>query len=1319
MGFGKSRLKYFLLWVLFFAASAEADTRRASEEDSRLGRRFRPTRRVLEPLAAADEGLQESRSFPEEGEGDRRGFLIQEDIGVLTKELNDKDNSSFELGSDILGARKGARFFRHEERGVDGRVKGQYGFVDANGDLHVIVYITDSLGHRIRTETHKIDGYGHELTKILESGPSTAEVKDHINRILSEQSTQGTPETAETTGKPEITTAGLRRTTRSTNSPSDPEPYFDDEEPDAETAETAREVDTSSPTLSELAKFAALVDQSEPSRTPPRTSKQTALPKSLAAASLRASLLDDRSDLRRTNSHTTRRFPPALTSALSPSARSGNSRVVVLHTTPRPEIFTDISSIRKFGKDLSSSQVASTHPVFAARGLPLGLNVPAPQRNSLSQEQQRQIRDYLDEILRGSSTDIDDADVGNIRELDTSAVLEALESILSRSRESRAKNIAVITLPERIIQPKEDSHIIHGEVIDGGIINAKEFISEQINRNKNLINGGIIDGGIINDDLGDIPKDFSSGNIVNGGIIDGGILDDSVINGGIINGGFIGIEQFTKFGEPTTPAPFRNGGVDKERLMNLMALQKLLASDNAETFISLLNIERVVQSDNIDSLTKTMILDRMLESDDAEIVAKVLKLKRLVRTNTNDQQIMELLRKEQLADGAETNREQSHQKQTDSFTNDNPDSTHEKSLRPQSPKGTDEPLPKSEGQLENDTENLPRPEKRDKTLNSEVEMKETEDQESKSIISNAKNQENDAETSEQSGDHGKDINSASVKGKDNDTEVNSSSPTENNELNPNVHQESTEVTTQPTVIKGSDAIRIIPSPDLSTGRPGPLNQRLPVSSENQRQRSRPDADSNVDYDGFEGDNDGFALIAPLDQNLNPQANWPVRPFSIASLAPHRSPVFINSTVYVTTTAAPSILGFEGSQPRLIRPDLTGTGKSESSRPLLSRPRLNNNNTPSAETDADLQSEVESQGGENPSSINVSKDDQDANINSSSTSSTAKSQEQPVARTIVGTHENLRVTTPTSQPATDAPSVQTTYAPQQNQPAPTNAPASNGSPPPPTYPTTPAPVVPVAASPPTASPYPKPYQLPNDRVPGVGVQINTLPALPPIIENLPPIHVTTVIPPAFHHHHQPHLTTPLPYHKRGFSHSPFTNAAHFHHRVHTRHGREFPLHARNSAHSPPSNDLSHDLTHDQPPPPPPPLELPKENQGDYSFGQDGSHGQLKEGPFIPIHTSTHAISTGPHHVFIQKNVPRHPAAAGRSVRPVGKAHRIREATKVEDIEPVLHNGPPLIPTPAPAFRRGRALSQRLPSYGLRRRHGRRAANRRMGSGLGMW
>ncbi|XP_064099689.1 uncharacterized protein LOC135210769 [Macrobrachium nipponense] len=1315
MGFGKSRLKYFLLWVLFYAG---AETRRASEEDPRLGRQFRPTRRVLEPLGAAaaapDEGLQESRSFPEEGEGDRRGFLIQEDIGILTKALNDEDNSSFELGSDILGARKGARFFRHEERGVDGRVKGQYGFVDANGDLHVIAYVTDSLGHRIRTETHKIDGYGHELTKILESGPSTAEVKDHINRILSEQYSQGTTsETAETTGKPEITTAGLRRTTRSTNLPSDQEPYFDDEEPDAETTETFREVDTSSPTLSELAKFAALVDQSETRRTPPRTSKQIAIPKSLtAAAGLRASLLDDRSDFRRTNSHTTRRFPPTLSSTLSSSARSGNSRVVVLQSTPRPDIFTDISSIRKFGKDLSSSQVASTHPVFAARGLPLNLNVPTPQSNSLSQEQQRQIRDYLDQILRGSGTTNidDDADVGDIRELDAGALLEALETIIARSRESRPKNIAVITLPERIIQPKEDSHIIHGEVIDGGIINAKEFISEQINRNKNLINGGIIDGGIINDDIiGDIPKDFNSGNIVNGGIIDGGILDDSVINGGIINGGFIGIEQFTKFGEPTTPAPFRNRGVDKERLMNLMALQKLLSSDNAETFISLLNIERVVQSDNIDSLTKTMILDRMLESDDAEIVAKVLKLKRLVRTNTNDQQIMELLKKEQLADGAETNREQIHQKQmSDSFTDEKPDSMHEKSLRPQFSKGTDEPLSKSEGQLENDTENLPRPEKKDKTLNSEVEMKETKAQESKSIISNTKNQENDAETSEQPEDHGKDINSDSVKGKDSDIEVNSTSPREKNEVNPNVHQDSTEVTPRPTVIKGSDAIRIIPSPDLSTGRPGALIQRFPVFSESQRQRSRPNTDSNVDYDAFEGDNDGFALITPLDQNLNPQANWAVRPFSIASLAPHRSPVFINSTVYVTTTAAPSILGFEGSQPRLIRPDLTGTGKSESSRPLLNRPRLNNNNAPSTQTDADLQSEVESQGDENPSSINVSKDEKETNINSSSTSSTAKSQEQPVARTIVETHANLKATTPpTSQPTSEASSA---------QPAPTNAPASNGSPPPPTYPTTPAPVVPVAASPPTASPYPKPYQLPNDPVPGVqGVQINTLPALPPIIENLPPIHVTTVIPPTFHHHHQPHLTTPLPYHKRGFSHSPFTNVAHFHQRVHTRHGREFPLHPRNLAHSPPSNDLSHDLTHDRPPPP---RELPKENQGDSSRGQDGSHGQLKEGPFIPIHTSTHTISSGPHHVFIQKNLPRH-LATGHSVRPTGKAHRIREATRVEDIQPVLHDGPSLIPTTAPAFRRGRALSQRLPTYGLRRRHGRRAANRRMGSGLGMW
>ncbi|XP_068230629.1 serine-rich adhesin for platelets-like [Palaemon carinicauda] len=1313
MGFGTSRLKYFLL-CLFIATFVDAESQRGSG-DTRQSRQFRPTRRVLEP-PIANEGLQE-RGIPKDHEGNQGDFLIKEDNVFQTDVLDDKVN-------DSLGARRGARFFRHEESGVDGKVKGQYGFVDANGDLHVIIYVTDSLGHRIRTETHKIEGYGHELTKILESGPSTAEVKNHIDRILSEQSSSGSSATSGTTGKPEITTAGFRRTTRSTDLPNDPEPYFIDEEPDSEAAETSQEADASSQTLSELAKFAALVDHPETKHALSRNLEQSAFGKAFSSVNTRPSLFDARSELRRTNSHTSRRHPLARASVVSPSARNGNSKFVVLNTTPRPEIFTDFSTIRKFGKDLSSSSRNSpTHPVFADRGLPLSLETPLPQSRFISQDQQQQIRDYLDQILRGSGTNIDDVEVADIRELDTSAVIEALESLLSRSAPSRAKNIAVFTLPERVIQSNDDSHIIHGEVIDGGIINAKEFISEQLNRNKNLINGGIIDGGIINDDIGDIPKTFNRGNIINGEIIDGGILDDSIINGGIINGGVIGIEDFTNFREPTTPTPFRNDRLDKERLMNLMALQKLLESDNAETFISLLNIERVVQSPNIDRLTKTMILDRMLASGDVETINKVQHLKRIVGTNPRDQPIIDLLKKKSLDFEAETNKEQV----TDSFTNESSEFSEE----------TDNPLSKSGKKLEKDTENLMKTENKDKTLSSDIEVKETETLTPNSDNNDMKSLEKSSEISNSTEDRGKDIGSDSEKDQDKEAEEALSSSSEENDLDLNARQKDQETTTEPTVIRGPDAIRIIPSPDLSTGRPGLLNQRRPVSSQRQNQISRPNTDFNVDYDGGESGGNDFGLISP-------QANWAIRPFSIASLSPHRSPVFINSTVYVTTTAAPALFGIEGSQqPRLIRPDLTGLGKSESSKPFLNRPRLNNNEAPLDESD------VKSEEPAFNSSLTVSKDGKAIDSNSSSASNTAKSQEQTITRTDVETTNvgttnvgttnvatanvettnvattnvetsaKLKVTTPpTSQPENVV-----TNPPPQTQPVPVITPVPQNPPPPPTFPTTPTPIIPVAVSPPRASPYPTPYQLPNDKVPDIqNVQISTLPALPPIIENLPPIHVTTVLPPFFHHHHhRPHVTTPLPYHNRGFSHSqaPGAGLQHFHHRqgAHTRHGREFPLHPRNAANFSATNDLFHDLTHDRPPPPP---EFPRENQGDSSRGRDGSHGQPqpRDRPFIPIQTPTHTISSGPHHVFIQKNAPRHSATA-HSVNPTGKNHRTREASSIDNIEPVLHSGPPLIPSPQPVLRRGRASSQRLPSYRLKRRHERRAASRRMGSGQEMW
>lgn len=101
--------------------------------------------------------------------------------------------------------------------------------------------------NRIRTETHKLEGYGRELSKILEEGASSAQVKDRINTVLQEQASSSPPPrvrtasptftmvypTFRTTPRPLANTQKVRRTTLSTRVPTGPEPYFldDDTEP--------------------------------------------------------------------------------------------------------------------------------------------------------------------------------------------------------------------------------------------------------------------------------------------------------------------------------------------------------------------------------------------------------------------------------------------------------------------------------------------------------------------------------------------------------------------------------------------------------------------------------------------------------------------------------------------------------------------------------------------------------------------------------------------------------------------------------------------------------------------------------------------------------------------------------------------------------------------------------------------------------------------------------------------------------------------------------------------------------------------------------
>ncbi|XP_018010584.1 nuclear pore complex protein DDB_G0274915-like [Hyalella azteca] len=183
-------------------------------------------------------------------EGGRTASVENHEAGLQYQLMNGK--GGYEFGYDTRGTKGGAKHFRHERRDDDGSVSGHYGFIDANGDLHIIGYVTDGQGNRIHTESHKIEDYGDNLDSLLESNDDSEEdstsVTAKIQKIINERSSNHVI-SQRRNGKPaKISLASLISSSRGIKNPKPgsgeskkgirkkastpvgdgPEPYFED-----------------------------------------------------------------------------------------------------------------------------------------------------------------------------------------------------------------------------------------------------------------------------------------------------------------------------------------------------------------------------------------------------------------------------------------------------------------------------------------------------------------------------------------------------------------------------------------------------------------------------------------------------------------------------------------------------------------------------------------------------------------------------------------------------------------------------------------------------------------------------------------------------------------------------------------------------------------------------------------------------------------------------------------------------------------------------------------------------------------------------------
>ncbi|ROT81625.1 hypothetical protein C7M84_025205 [Penaeus vannamei] len=807
-------------------------------------------------------------------------------------------NGTYEFGYDTRGGRTGARFFRHEEKGVDGRVRGQYGFVDANDDLHVILYVTDALGHRIRTETHKIEGYGRELSRMLEQASSSADVKDQINILLEKRKSNPTVTTSSTSSTstststvastdPPATTTQTFRTTRGTNLFSDFEPYFSDEDPPATTIR---------PTLRSLLRSTAFTSSSIRHSTPRPFDRDLSSASVLTRPptsrdSLRESLDYDDVDrlvslLDNARSRTTTH--PRLRDFSTPATFSGRDDFTSAPSS-RP---STLEELRELARSTQSPRRERPDDAGTARPseaslLPLALGIPVPLRKSLSEDQSDKLRNYLSRILRGDGGESGAIVLGRLnanafRGSKMSDVLRSLGLIQSDFddviRGSNGDPLAVYFDPtagretqgQKISNNRANSKPVNEGIIDGGIIDG------------GIIDGGIVDGGIIGDGgrgflrgsitsrplNGDTGGKNLGGEIIDGGIVDGGIIggsrDDGFIDGGIIDGGIIGgrISTRGKSGRGFNSGDIIDGGIIDGGIID----------------------DRRV--DNFNNGRRGKTIDQPSARDFAS------------------------------QPRGSTSQQYGNAKSLLTPPPTRPSSRRPSSRRPSSAGGSSKTSLLDQASLIDQLIAFHKPEYPEGFKEREA-------------FNNPSEASRQRGLSQGSGQNGNQINSRTQ----------TTQPAQGKQI----------AETQSQVegpVRMPEVLHYIPSPDLSTGRPSDYQvPAAPRPSENLGKSSESVEVTPPNTEQKSNDNrnpSAVNLVSPADDNFG------VRPVSVSSLSPNRSPVFINSTVYFTTTAIPDIL-----HSNLIRPRLRQSGQSLFAKELRQESDSSSDESGEQKTDRDL------------------------------------------------------------------------------------------------------------------------------------------------------------------------------------------------------------------------------------------------------------------------------------------------------------------------------------------------------------------------------
>ncbi|KAG7177846.1 putative Insect cuticle protein domain-containing protein 15 [Homarus americanus] len=972
-----------------------------------------------------------------------------------------RGDDTYEFGYDTRGGRTGARFFRHEEKGTDGRVRGQYGFVDANDDLHVVLYVTDALGHRIRTETHKIEGYGKELSNILEQGASTADVKDQINMILREQSSSSpSPELSTTSSTLDITyptfdttpqllttTQSYRRTTRGT--PLSTEPYFSDDDEEPSLPNQRR-----SPTRSRAKTLSQ--DGLAPSSTLSSSTSQGVEEGSTPAFPLSFEDLDGplpKSLLSPGNEKQI--FAPAPV-ATRPPAIFPDSDSSVFQPTPSPDQFDSsflppptfpmshdsgystrtpsVNHITTSSPNYLSPTRTSTFHTFSSSGymptnsrpnshfqggrpltrptgrpsptsLPLSLTIPLT--DSLSDEEYQELRDYLRRILSSGRTPLGDTVLQKLDVKDmVAAVNGAAFGSFGMMSEDGGKGLAMF-LDRSVI----DGGVFNGDTINGGIIG-----NSGGNSGKDLdigfIDGGSVDGGVIGEEGRNRGKTFG-GITINGGTTDVEDIDDSGLNGGknlegdIIDGGTIdlGIINLDVLSSSELEHVFLNSGKSLNRAQNSDSVSggtsnsDSVNSDNTNSdFVN----DGTSNSDSVNSGTfdNEAVSGRNLGSDDTStndfsqprvnnqwpntarepsLIDQLIRLHKPNYPQDLDQQ-NPFDRIANTATGENRTPEAIHYIPSPDLSTDRP--TQGDHILSTSSLNNFNPIRKIPGSINQGSNNRATPSRKinGNTNTGDNDASNTSDQTDIDIRDNfdgsgqggnnlffqdgflpSTSSQKDLNSAQDSGNGGQDDNTpsqvdgASGKTFDNYNQGDNSPATSSQgdansgkAITSDVDQDNTSDASPRTIdrprapprdasIQGKSASSTSFQNDNNTAQnisnnPSQDNNNVLDTSSGRTLTTSPDVTVAVDPTSPALQPDintrrgtprrtrppSINLVRQINSNQDITSNLQARPVAVSSLSPNRSPVFINSTVYVTTTALPKVFGFLNHRPRIHR-----------------------------------------------------------------------------------------------------------------------------------------------------------------------------------------------------------------------------------------------------------------------------------------------------------------------------------------------------------------------------------------------------------------